>query len=103
MVNPARTVVYRHPCDCDSASRPLGPGEKPEHRFEVDGKPFPFHITEDGATFAKIAGGAHLVTVTLLPLMRSTSEPLRLVVDLDGTVRVRACQRPPRSVPVADD
>ncbi len=45
MVNTARTVVYRHPCDCESASRPLGPGETAEHRFEVDGEPFPWHIT----------------------------------------------------------
>ena len=86
MVNTARTVVYRHPCDCETASRPLEPGEKPEHRFDVDGQPFPWHLAEDGATFAMSATGLYLVTVPLLPIVRANNEPLRTIVDLDGMI-----------------
>ena len=86
MVNTARTVVYRHPCDCDSASRPLGPGEKPEHRFEVDGEPFPWHITEDGARFRKHTSGLYQVSCTVIPLDRTNNELLRVIVDTDQPV-----------------
>ncbi len=86
MVNIARTVVYRHPCACETASRPLEPGEKAEHRFEVDGKPFPFHIAEPGAKFTKTATGLYLVECTIFPLSRATNEPLRTVVDLYGQI-----------------
>lgn len=51
----AKTVVWRHPCDCDTASRPLADGEKPEHRFDVDGQPFPWILPEDhGVAFTRL-------------------------------------------------
>lgn len=65
----AGLVVWRHPCDCATASRPLEPGEEPEHRFDVDGAEFPWHITEGGARFAK-RGGVYLVEVDIVPLER---------------------------------
>ncbi|MCG5431222.1 hypothetical protein LV457_02820 [Mycobacterium sp. MYCO198283] len=73
----ARTVVYRHPCDCPTASRPLREGEHAEHRFDVDGEPFPWHITEDGATFAKHPTGVYLITVTVLAIERSNRQPVQ--------------------------
>lgn len=69
MVNPASTVVYR---------------TKPAYRFEVDGQPFPFHITEDGATFAKDATGLYRVTCVLLPCISGYPAALRTIVDADG-------------------
>ena len=95
----AKTVVYRHPCDCDHASRPLEPGEHAEHRFDVDGQPFPWHIAEEGATFNQIAPGLVAVTVRLMPFVRSTNELLNVVLGtldaqqplafqhVDGTIR----------------
>jgi hypothetical protein len=75
----ARTVVWRHPCDCPTASRPLEPGEEPEHRFDVDGEPFPWHIAEGGAKFAKL-GLLYLVAVTMFPLKSTNNEALDLVL-----------------------
>lgn len=66
----AKSVVYRHPCDCDSASRPLEPGEKAEHVFEVDGKPFPWFLTERGAAFALGSSGLYIVRVEIFVLRR---------------------------------
>ncbi|MCT7372708.1 hypothetical protein [Mycolicibacterium llatzerense] len=86
MVNTARTVVYRHPCDCDTASRPLVPGEKAEHRFEVDGEPFPWHIATDGAKFRKHTSGLYQVSCTVIPLDRNNNELLRVIVDTDQPV-----------------
>lgn len=79
----AKSVVYRHPCDCEAASRPLASGEKAEHRFDVDGEPFPWHITEVGATFVK-RDDFYLVTVELLPIARSNNELLKVVLDTDN-------------------
>lgn len=63
----AKTVVWRHPCNCPSASRPLEPGEQPEHRFDVDGDPFPWYIAENGASFVKHLG-VYLVKVEIFPI-----------------------------------
>lgn len=79
----ARTVVYRHPCDCPTASRPLKPGEEPEHRFDVDGQPFPWYIAEAGATFRR-SHGLYLVTVRIIPIRSRDSEPLHTTFDPDG-------------------
>ena len=65
----AERVVWRHPCDCPTASRPLEAGEEPEHRFDVDGAPFPWHIAENGARFTK-RGELYLVDTRVLPLER---------------------------------
>lgn len=55
MTSPAETVVWRHPCDCPTASRPLTEGEEAEHRFDVDGKPFPWVLPEDhGVVFTRL-------------------------------------------------
>lgn len=63
----AGRVVYRHLCRCEHASRPLDPGEEVEHRFDVDGEPFPWYITEDGARFTR-RGELYLVEVDILPV-----------------------------------
>ncbi|MDV7192602.1 hypothetical protein [Mycolicibacterium fortuitum] len=70
----ARTVVYRHTCDCANTNRQLMPGEEPEHRFDVDGEPFPWYITEDGATFHRTATGLYLVAVRILPIEAATGK-----------------------------
>ncbi|MCV7174935.1 hypothetical protein [Mycolicibacterium sphagni] len=70
----ARTVVYRHPCECASASRPLAEGEKPEHRFDVDGEPFPWYITEDGPRFTRLRDDMYLVHVRIIGILRESGE-----------------------------
>jgi hypothetical protein len=64
---PAQTVVHRHPCECEAASRPLAEGEHAEHVFDVDGLPFPWHISHAGPTFQRVLDDLWVVTVTLLP------------------------------------
>ena len=64
----AQTVYYRHPCDCPTASRPLAPGQQPEHRFDIDGQPFPWYITTNGATFTHTLAGLYIVRCTIIPL-----------------------------------
>lgn len=80
----ARTVVWRHPCDCPTASRPLEPGEHAEHRFDVDGAQFPWLIAENGATFRKVCGGLYLVTVCIFPALSTDCMPLYTTFDPDG-------------------
>lgn len=70
-VQPATSVVYRHPCDCASASRPLAEGEHPEHRFDVDGEPFPWAMTVEGPTFTRVLDDLYRVNLTLLPVVMS--------------------------------
>jgi hypothetical protein len=74
----ARTVLYRHPCDCASSSRPLEPGEEPEHRLEIDGVAFPWHITEDGATITKLGDGLYTVRVEILVHDVDTDGPIEM-------------------------
>lgn len=69
----AKTVVFRHPCACDSASRPLQDGEHPEHRFDVDGSPFPWAIAEPGPRFVR-HGDLVLITVDIFPMDPETYE-----------------------------
>ncbi|ORA24905.1 hypothetical protein [Mycobacterium aquaticum] len=69
MITPiARTVVYRHRCHCDNANVVPVEGEIDEHRFDVDGEPFPWLITEQGAKFTRTPSGLYLVEVTILVL-----------------------------------
>lgn len=64
----ARTVVYRHECECANASGPLPADGEAVHRFDVDGKPFPWLITEQGANFMRLPDGVgFLVAVTIIP------------------------------------
>lgn len=56
----AQTIVYR---------------TEPEYRFDVDGQPFPWHITEDGAKFVKTPAGLYLCTVTIFPILRNNPQP----------------------------
>lgn len=72
--------MWRHPCECPTASRPLNPGEEPEHRFDVDGSPFPWLIAEAGATFTK-RDELHLVTVRLFPMASASHEHLKVILD----------------------
>jgi hypothetical protein len=67
----AATIVYRHPCHCASASRPLEPGKEPEHRFDVDGKPFPWCLPEKpNPTFTRLTDQLWRVDLTLLCILR---------------------------------
>lgn len=63
----AGAIVYRHACHCSNANRPPAPEEEVEHRFDVDGEPFPWYITEAGARFTK-QGEAYLVEVDIIPI-----------------------------------
>lgn len=80
----AQTVVWRHPCDCASASRSLLPGEEPEHRFDVDGQPFPWHLEEHRPAWFRYDGSLYLVTVRIFPLARDTMEMQRTEFDEYG-------------------
>lgn len=80
----AHTVVYRHPCDCDAASRPLNPEEKPEHRFDVDGQPFPWHMPSEHPVSFRKSGPIYLVTVSMYSLARANMEMLSTLFDADG-------------------
>lgn len=73
---PADQVLYRHPCDCPTASRPLGEGEDRVHRFEVDGEPFPWHISEDGITVTRLQDALYRVDVSLIPLLKENLQPV---------------------------
>lgn len=77
---PADTVTYRHPCDCETASRPLQDGEQPEHRFDVNGQPFPWHITADGARFEK-HGGIYVVRCTMYPMLTHNHEMCTITIE----------------------
>lgn len=77
----AESIVYRHPCDCGSASRPLAEGEEPEHRFDVDGEPFPFGMHPDGPRFARIDHGLIRVDVRIYPVLSPSNEWVRIGVD----------------------
>ncbi|GJJ23719.1 hypothetical protein [Mycolicibacterium mageritense] len=69
MITPiAKTVVYRHRCHCDNANVTPAQGQDDEHRFDVDGEPFPWLITEEGATFTRTPSGLYLVGVTIFVL-----------------------------------
>lgn len=78
----ADTIYYRHPCDCPTASRPLQPGEHPEHRFDVDGQPFPWLNTSVGATFTH-DNGIYLAHITLIPIRKDTGRPVIITIDPD--------------------
>jgi hypothetical protein len=45
----------------------LGAGEEAEHRFDVDGEPFPWYITEEGPRFTRVEDGSFVVHVPILP------------------------------------
>lgn len=67
---PAETVVYRHPCDCPSASRPLAEGEEPEHRFDVEGNIFPWLLPEKPRpVFTRLLDDLWRVDVTLFGIL----------------------------------
>lgn len=90
----ARTVVYRHTCDCPNTNRQLMPGEEPEHRFDVDGEPFPWHITEDGATFHRTKNGLYLVAVRIVPFLRANNAPVPFSHDWPVPAAPRLGDRP---------
>ena len=82
----AHSVVWRHGCDCPTASRPLEPGEESEHRFDVDGEPFPWHLHEERpATFRKLLPhNVFEVSLRIMPVTRATSMPLEVSFDFIG-------------------
>lgn len=78
----AKTITYRHACGCDTANQPAG--DHTEHRFDVDGEPFPWLITEAGATFRTfepLTSLKYLCTVTVL-----TVDPKDVSQDLFVTL-----------------
>jgi hypothetical protein len=90
---PAKTIVYRHACDCETANRPITLGEHVEHRFEVDGKPFPWIITESGATFEHFAG-MYLCTATILPVDPDTREDVDFGLSTSANPTIAGVQFP---------
>lgn len=79
MPEPARTIVYRHACTCDTASTP--PAD--EHRFDVDGKPFPFLIDDAGATFQRLdpLTSIYICEVMIIDVDPKTMEYIGIRVD----------------------
>lgn len=73
----AEMVVHRHECDCASASRPLGEGEEPQHRLDIDGQPFPWHITEEGPIITKLGNGYYTIRVEIFARAVDTDGPIR--------------------------
>jgi hypothetical protein len=69
----AKSVVYRHPCHCASASRAPEAGEDEEHRFDVDGQPFPWHITERGPAFSQLPNGLYVVRLEMFCIPKDAS------------------------------
>lgn len=74
----------------DSAPSPsTGPNPRPadtiyyrstHYQFDVDGHPFPWHITDHGATFTS-HNGIYLAHITLIPIRRDTGQDVTLTAD----------------------
>lgn len=79
----ADTVVYRHPCACKSASRPLADGEEPVHRFDVDGHPFPWHISEEGPSFTRLRDDLWRVDVEIYGVLKNAKPDQADVIFTD--------------------
>lgn len=86
----AGTVVYRHPCDCEHASRPLAEGELPEHRFDVEGEPFPWAMQEGNPSFTRLTDNLWSIAVTMFPMLSRTHQLVTVEVDeqYDGLARL---------------
>lgn len=52
------------------------------YQFDVDGQPFPWHITDHGATFTN-HNGIYLAHITLIPIRRDTGQHVTLQLALD--------------------
>lgn len=63
----AKTVVYRHECECSSASRAIREGHEAEHRFDVDGEPFPWYISVEGPSFKRVGPLVESISADLHP------------------------------------
>lgn len=87
----ARTVVYRHVCECTTASRAPGSDSELEHRFDVDDKPFPFYITPAGPKFARYRDDLYRVTVTIIAVARSARSTFE--IQAEPCVDVLICGR----------
>lgn len=87
----AETVYYRRPCSdrdvCDCV------GARQSHRFDIDGQPFPWHITRPGARFAS-HHGIYVVRVTVIPILISGGEPLPIHLNPDGPPSIGDTQFP---------
>lgn len=81
MTHIAGSVVYRHPCDCEHASRPLAEGEQPEHRFDVDGEPFPWAMQEGNPSFTRLTDDLWSIAVTMFPMLSRTHQLVTVEVD----------------------
>lgn len=90
--NPAGLVVYRHPCDCSTASRPLAEGEEPEHRFDVDGQPFPWLTSGDHdeqTKFTRLRDDLYRVDVTILAIRSNGESAIKPELNDEGRVLIR--------------
>lgn len=58
-----------------------------QHQFDVDGQPFPWLITSDGATFTN-HNGIHLAHITLIPIRKDSGQPVTIQIDPDQPPRL---------------
>jgi hypothetical protein len=62
----AKTVVIRHVCHCDGAVEKPDCDEAKEHVFDVDGKEFPWFISERGPIVKRLADDLYSVDVEIM-------------------------------------
>lgn len=65
-------VVVRHTCHCDTATDRPASDEPEVHRFEVDGQPFPWYISEKGPLATRLADDFWRIDVEILALATPT-------------------------------
>jgi hypothetical protein len=81
----AKTVVIRHVCHCDGAVEKPDCDEAKEHVFDVDGKEFPWFISERGQIVKRLADDLYSVDVEILEIDKDTMKTLPFEYLLDGT------------------
>lgn len=85
------TTTPQTPTTDSAPSSSTGPEPRPadtiyyrstQFQFDVDGQPFPWHITDHGATFTNHSG-IYLAHITLIPMRRDTGQYVTLQLALD--------------------
>lgn len=73
-------VLIRHTCSCDTAvERPAGT-EPEEHRFEVDGKDFPWFLSARGPVVTRYADDLWRIDIDLFAIDHDTWKTLPIAV-----------------------
>lgn len=69
-------VLIRHTCHCDTATNRPHDDEPEIHRFEVDGEPFPWYISEKGPQVTRLADDFWRIDIEILGLARIVTEAM---------------------------